>query len=514
MSLSLLVPAIINVASSLSPSSSSFASNVPHPLHALLEPLLMPPRAATTKYYVDLPQILAEGGGAGEIEESMMWFALSFEKDGSNGEDGDRELWRNEIWRKGWLEKMERREVQIQVLLHFLKLSLPGGKQEQSSGPTRPSFYNNRGGRRKAIGGTRALSTRDALEAYMDKLSTWQLMQSVDYSTIHTDNKAKSSSNPNDDRDWIQVFAEDVVKQQFGPYLSDLCDLLHTKVFPTSPFSDTDSAHSDDQLESQASTRPNSPSGGGGDVDMETGSGVPRSLVTEAPASGLTAKKRHEHTSAIVGSSSSSSSHPLSRSRSLSVSLQQERESQRGATTAQKSKKRALNREVSMSRVFRAKSKGPSEATALDLPSSKLRDGVTAKTGLREKGHGRLAKGKEKADGAQGIMLVEATPMKSRIRARSRSSVAVVSGLPVKGGGHGGQAVVESEDVDADWNSELPSSTDILVRGPSRGVGAGQAGTGMEEAKGGTSGDRDRGGGGDGMVLVAETPRKEGKIRG
>ena len=54
----------------------------------------------------------------------------------------------------------------------------------------------------------------------------------------------------------------------------------------------------------------------------------------------------------------STSSSSLSRSRSLSVSLQQERESRRDTTNQQKRKlKRALNREVSVSRVLRAKSK-------------------------------------------------------------------------------------------------------------------------------------------------------------
>jgi hypothetical protein len=45
-----------------------------------------------------LPQILSDGGGAGEIEENMMSFALNYEP------------WIDEGWRKGWLERMERRE--------------------------------------------------------------------------------------------------------------------------------------------------------------------------------------------------------------------------------------------------------------------------------------------------------------------------------------------------------------------------------------------------------------------
>jgi hypothetical protein len=77
----------------------------------------MAPRAASNKYNIDLPQILADGGGAGEIEESMMWFALSFEKyDGIAGPSQESEAeeesepWRDEKWRQVWLERMERRE--------------------------------------------------------------------------------------------------------------------------------------------------------------------------------------------------------------------------------------------------------------------------------------------------------------------------------------------------------------------------------------------------------------------
>src|SRR5262245_40738160 len=64
MPLNLLVPSLLRVAPA--------QTGPPHPLHALLEPLLLGPRAAADKYRVELPQILADGGGAGEMEESMM----------------------------------------------------------------------------------------------------------------------------------------------------------------------------------------------------------------------------------------------------------------------------------------------------------------------------------------------------------------------------------------------------------------------------------------------------------
>src|ERR1700728_4864616 len=85
MPLHLLIPLLLHVNAPLSVVHQ-------HPLHTLLSPLLLTPRAATCKYHLELPEILVQGGGVGEIEESMMWFALSFEKVGEDA--GDDEKWR------------------------------------------------------------------------------------------------------------------------------------------------------------------------------------------------------------------------------------------------------------------------------------------------------------------------------------------------------------------------------------------------------------------------------------
>jgi hypothetical protein len=71
--------------------------------------------------------------------------------------------------------------VQIQILLYFLKLSLPG------SAPV----------------------ARDRLESFMDKLSMWQLMHRLD---------SGEESTRTGQRDWMQVFCEDVVEPE---YVSD-----------------------------------------------------------------------------------------------------------------------------------------------------------------------------------------------------------------------------------------------------------------------------------------------------
>ena len=53
-------------------------------MHAFLEPLSLTPRKTTNKYHTELPQILADGGGAGEMEETMMWYAVTHEKAGDD----------------------------------------------------------------------------------------------------------------------------------------------------------------------------------------------------------------------------------------------------------------------------------------------------------------------------------------------------------------------------------------------------------------------------------------------
>ena len=83
-------------------------------LHAALKPLLLSVEATEEKYRQELPLILQNGGGAGEIEESMMWYSWSREKrqpdengDG-NDDSGNAD---EEVWKKAWMKRMERREL-------------------------------------------------------------------------------------------------------------------------------------------------------------------------------------------------------------------------------------------------------------------------------------------------------------------------------------------------------------------------------------------------------------------
>ncbi len=105
MPLHLLVPSLrrVNV-----PSTSNSDASI-HPMHALLEPLLLTTRTLAEKYHVVFPQILADGGGAGEMEETMMWYALTHEKT-PEGKDPAEDVWSDDAWRESYLERMERRE--------------------------------------------------------------------------------------------------------------------------------------------------------------------------------------------------------------------------------------------------------------------------------------------------------------------------------------------------------------------------------------------------------------------
>ncbi|KAF9059990.1 hypothetical protein BDP27DRAFT_1430620 [Rhodocollybia butyracea] len=105
------------------------------PVHNALEfdkshLLSLTARASANKYHVELPEILDNDGGAGEIEETMMWFASSQVK--SNVEDqAERErtrsnssengahrshlietpIWMNNDWRLRWIRRMGRRDI-------------------------------------------------------------------------------------------------------------------------------------------------------------------------------------------------------------------------------------------------------------------------------------------------------------------------------------------------------------------------------------------------------------------
>jgi hypothetical protein len=132
MPLSLLVPSLLRVAAA--------QQSVPHPLHLLLEPLLLTTNAASNKYRVELPQILLDGGGAGEMEETMMWYVINYEKGQDTASPNDAahssgsldDPWVNEEWRKDWLQRMERREYVSRLSLKVARTHFGAGYKSRS----------------------------------------------------------------------------------------------------------------------------------------------------------------------------------------------------------------------------------------------------------------------------------------------------------------------------------------------------------------------------------------------
>ena len=238
MPLTHLVPSLRRVDM---PSTSS--STVSHPMHALLEPLLLTTRSVTKKYHSELVQILINGGGEGEMEEAMMWYAVEHERPlevdnlltcpspHKHGHDEDG-LWNDEKWRGHYLERMERREcvslillfisnsltvngrVQIQILLYMFKLCLPGTPSLPPSLDLNNPSKMRRPGKRPPIPTPTEpiLTLEEQLEAFMDKLAMWQLVGLVGDS-LNPD-PAPRNRNARDERDWTQIFVEDVVEPQ------------------------------------------------------------------------------------------------------------------------------------------------------------------------------------------------------------------------------------------------------------------------------------------------------------
>ncbi|KAF9031873.1 hypothetical protein BDZ89DRAFT_1131695 [Hymenopellis radicata] len=346
MPLSLLIPSLlrVNVAST---------STGPHPLPALLEPILLTGRVASDKYRVELPQLIADGGGAEEIEELMMWYALSYEKN-DNAECQSRagtnerteELLKDDRWRERWFERMERRELAVQLLLHMIILTLPGLPETSSPKKRKRSSKNDATNQDKLSKET----VEDRIEVYMDKLSTWQLVKDLEEMSSHT-NKNE------DEHDWVQKFLSQVVEPHFKQSLPEHCSVLHFKLFPQAH-----SFFSDDE-DSESTRHSSSP--------------VPESQARSHSRSRQPPKKRAKTTDAARHNSPaldaiSTKDLARSRSRSLSLALVQERAESLGAIK----KKRALTREVSMSRSFKGKPKPEEDSQPLKRAPSILRPQV------------------------------------------------------------------------------------------------------------------------------------------
>ncbi|KAJ3005393.1 hypothetical protein NUW54_g4357 [Trametes sanguinea] len=357
MPLQFLIPSLLRIAYASPASPSTSHTLVPHPLHSLLQAILLTSRASAQKYHSRIPQLLAEENEPADAEEEYMWYAYHKDKSADvERQEGQDEYEMHERLKTAWLEKMERREVQIQILLHFLLLSLKGNGATSladepsdlaTSLPLPPSLSPSKSKKRKRRGRGRdhappvpAQPLEERLESYMDKLAMWQLMQSVDTSLGlgHAESARSAGNGPEkgkqkDSRDWMQVFCEDIVEPLFKDKLPELCALFHSKLFPDAANSDTDTL----DLSPPVSPKP-----------------VNKRLKSTAASASSTASRAKADHDAIQ----------RSRSRSLSMSLEQEqRERSRSVSIGPGGlRKRAIVREVSMTTVFKGKERVKSKA--------------------------------------------------------------------------------------------------------------------------------------------------------
>ncbi|KAH7906518.1 hypothetical protein BJ138DRAFT_1117498 [Hygrophoropsis aurantiaca] len=465
----------------------------PHPLHALLQPLFLSVRTSAAKYHTELPQILANNGGAGEIEEGMMWFASAYEKfedkdsDDKGGVNGagmgmndDLKEDAEERWRRKWLERLERREIQIQILLYLLKLSLPGPQLPlppvevpipptssisvlptpstiSEETPTASSAaHKKRKIKKKAK--TIIPSATERLESFMDKLSMWQLLRSVDTDPAirggggpgsqRNENNADGGRGKEREMDWMQTFCEETVEPQFKSSLPDMCALLRDKIFPHSSLPDDPSdASKATGSKSKSKNKPGS-----------------SNIISRSKSTADTNATSTKAKSKVTTTSEAS----RARSRSLSVSLaldQQQQETRTSTSTI----KRAMSREVSMSRGFKPKGSG----------ASKGGNGSGRQTQDNMDVEPVNVKGKQKSDprisSSGAITLVAATPTKPRVRQLKRSNTGVTTSRTLVGSPSPGPGLSLDVNIGADNPDEDQSSSPYSLRlgmGTSSGSGS------------------------------------------
>ncbi|GBE85994.1 hypothetical protein SCP_0805180 [Sparassis crispa] len=478
------IPALLRIVSHpKSPLDPAPSSSLPS-LHTLLQPLLLTPRSSSEKYQSHICQILADDGGAGDAEETMMWYALRYEKmddersaklSDDQAPDADEEKWRHT-----WLGGMERREVQIQILLHLLLLSQSGPSQPGEVEPVRAEIpvqlmlSPSKRKRKQRDPSLRPLPLEEGLEFFMDKLSMWQLMASLEEEDAKRHVYGKGKQRAVDDRDWIQVFCEDIVEPLFKDKQPDLCALLHTKVFQASAFSD--------------------------DADSFTFSPSPPSSPRLKPAATASSQSSHGRNPPPQVKTSD-----RLRSRSLSVSLEQERSRSRSASVdAAGLRKRMFAREVSMSTVFKGKNKD--SKTKASTARTRVGRAPQEKPApvVKEKRKGR--------ESAFGMTLVAATPTKPRVKSQSQREAALAQpaflqqrdrarALRLKPLAEG---PVEGDGSNDQWM--LPSSPDVLLMGPDGDDDTSVLGKSAKGRRDGAGSRR------MGSLLVTSTPTKKARI--
>ncbi|KAG8773356.1 hypothetical protein FRC15_002064 [Serendipita sp. 397] len=183
----------------------------------ILRPLLLPLREIEKKYQERLPNLLRDPQGAMEREviepeENAIWYAWHHGRppvrhfpDPDNVDE--------EKWKKQWMVDTERREMLVQILLHFIFISaaptslsqeshLPRSRKRKRDTP-RVSTKKKRKSNKEERSMSPSFSPSENLDTLTDRLALWQAIE---------DDSEKLLNRPGDNgRDWMRVFWEDQV---------------------------------------------------------------------------------------------------------------------------------------------------------------------------------------------------------------------------------------------------------------------------------------------------------------
>jgi len=280
----------------------------------------------------------------------------------------------------------------IQILLYMYKLSLPSQPKPPKKKPRKRIWANGRPPQGETT--PEELTPAEVLESFMDRLALWQLLDETEAGPPSASGPPITlapfpsiqpiPSKPQEPRNWQQMFCEEIVQPAFSMSLPDQVALLRSKVFPSSPFSDAEE-------EPEPLGRSSVP---------------PRALSKPPLSQPLPVKPLPSRATSMSRDAA------RDRSRSLSVSLAQEKEARASSQTKVLSKKKILNREVSMSRVF--KPRGP------QAPLGGVSKDIGAKSTEMEPFARKVN---------LGVTLVEETPSRPR-HARTASLSTTMPPLP------------------------------------------------------------------------------------
>ncbi len=111
MPLQFLIPALLRATSASDPAATASQQVSGHPLHSLLQPVLLVSRAVSQKYHTRIPNVISEESEPADPEEEYVWYAYHKDKVGDDERpDGQDDYDAQERLKHAWLEKYERRE--------------------------------------------------------------------------------------------------------------------------------------------------------------------------------------------------------------------------------------------------------------------------------------------------------------------------------------------------------------------------------------------------------------------